>query len=159
VSPPFPPSHEDLLPRPSGARPTVTVSARLALSVRALGTAGKAWLARLPDLLAGLEVDWSVTVGAGLDGGGACYVAEAVTRDGAPVILKVSIPPGIEGFTPFDRQLAALRPAGGDPYVGLIRHDVPSGDHTAPDVPDGRGRHRRVAGAVPGPRRRRTGRR
>ena len=55
----------------------------------------------------------------------ASYVAEAVTHDGTPVVLKVSIPPGIDEFTPFERQLAALRLAGGDPYVGLIRHDVP----------------------------------
>jgi streptomycin 6-kinase len=125
VSQRFHPQHENLFPRPSKAVPAVTVSERLALSLRALGAAGDAWLAGLPDLLAGLEADWSVTVGAGLDGGRASYVAEAVTHDGTPVVLKVSIPPGIDAFTPFERQLAALRLAGGDPYVGLIRHDVP----------------------------------
>jgi hypothetical protein len=74
--------------------PAVTVSERLAVSLRALGAAGEAWLAGLPGLLAGLEADWS-------------------------------IPPGIDEFTPFERQLAALRLADGDSYVGLIRHDVP----------------------------------
>jgi streptomycin 6-kinase len=121
----FHPEHEDLFSRLSGAVPAVAVSERLALSLRALGAAGEVWLAGLPGLLAGLEADWSVTVGAGLDGGRASYVAEAVTHDGTPVVLKVSIPPGIDEFTPFERQLAALRLAGGDPYVGLIRHDVP----------------------------------
>jgi len=105
--------------------PAVTVSERLALSLRALGAAGEAWLAGLPGLFAGLEADWLLTVGAGLDGGRASYVAEAVTHDGTPVVLKVSIPAGIDEFTPFERQLAALRLAGGDPYVGLIRHDAP----------------------------------
>jgi predicted kinase/streptomycin 6-kinase len=90
-----------------------------------MGAAGEAWLAGLPDLLAGLAADWSITVGARLDGGRAAYVAEATTNDGTPAVLKVPIPPGIEEFTPFDRQLAALQLAGGDPYVGLIRYDVP----------------------------------
>jgi predicted kinase len=114
-----------LFPRPSGTVPAVTVPQRLALSLQALGTAGEAWLAGLPDLLAGLEADWSVTLGAPLEGGQAGYVAEAVTHDGTPAVVKVSIPPGTDGFTPFERQLAALRLAGGDPYVRLIRHDVP----------------------------------
>ena len=116
--------HDDLSSRPSGPVPAVTVSERLALSLRALGAAGEAWLAELPGLLAGLEADWSVTVGARLDGGHTAYVAEAVTRDGTPVVLKVSVPPGVDGFTPFGRQLAALQLAGGDPYARLIRYDV-----------------------------------
>jgi predicted kinase len=90
-----------------------------------MGATGEAWRAGLPGLLAGLATDWSITVGARLDGGRASYVAEATTHDGTPAVLKVSIPPGIDEFTPFDRQLAVLRLAGGDPYVGLIRHDVP----------------------------------
>lgn len=101
------------------------VSERLALSLRALGTAGDLWSARLPELLADLATDWSITVGARLDGGHASYVAEAVTHDGTPVVVRVSIPPGVDGFTPFERQLTALRLAGGDPYVELIRHDAP----------------------------------
>jgi streptomycin 6-kinase len=60
-----------------------------------------------------------------LEGGNAAYVAEAVTRDGTPAVLKVPVPPGTDGFTPFERQLAALQLAGGDPYARLIRHDVP----------------------------------
>jgi streptomycin 6-kinase len=112
-------------PRPSGAVPAVTVPERLALSVRALGVAGEAWLAALPGLLADLEADWLVTVGAVLEGGNAAYVAEAVTRDGTPAVLKVPVPAEAGGFTPFERQLAALQLAGGDPYAGLIRYDVP----------------------------------
>ncbi|UQU61702.1 hypothetical protein COUCH_21935 [Couchioplanes caeruleus] len=72
------------------------MSEPVALSLRALGETGARWLAELPGLLASLAADWSLTVGARLDGGRAAYVAEAVTRDGAPVVLKVSIPPGID---------------------------------------------------------------
>ena len=80
--------------------PAVAVSERLALSLRALGTAGDAWLTGLPGLLAGLEADWSVTVGTRLDGGRAAYVAEAVTHDGTPMVLKVSIRPGLRSSPP-----------------------------------------------------------
>jgi predicted kinase len=121
----FPAEHEDLSSHLSGTVPTVAVPRRLAPAIRALGAAGQEWLARLPALLAGLEADWSITVGALLDGGQAAYVAEAVTHDGTPVVLKVSIPPGIDAFTPFERELAALRLVDGDPYAGLIRHDLP----------------------------------
>ena len=121
----FDPQHEEPFPRPSEAVPAVTVPERLALSVRALGAVGEAWLASLPGLLAGLEADWSVTVGTVLEGGHAAYVAGAVTHDGTPVVLKVSIPPGIDAFTPFERQLTALHLAGGDRYAELIRYDVP----------------------------------
>lgn len=100
-----------------------TVPPRLAQSARALGVAGEAWLAGLPDLLASLEADWAITAGAALAGGQAAYVAEAVTQDGTAVVLKVALPPGIDAFTPFERELAALRLTDGDPYTALIRHD------------------------------------
>jgi streptomycin 6-kinase len=117
-----------LPPHPSGTVPdlsAVTISERLEVSLRALGAAGESWLAGLPGLLASLAADWSVTIGARLDGGHAAYVAEAVMEDGTPAVLKVPVPPGVDGFTPFERQLTALRLAGGDPYVALIRHDEP----------------------------------
>jgi streptomycin 6-kinase len=121
----FRPQHEGPFPRPSGAVHAVTVSERLALSLRALGAAGDAWLAGLPGLLASLAAGWPVIVGARLDGGHAAYVAEAVALDGTPVVIKAAIPPGIDGFTPLERELAALQLAGGDPYAGLLRYDVP----------------------------------
>src|SRR5260370_39357768 len=75
--------HEGPFPRPSGAVPAVTVSERLALSLRALGAAGDAWLAGLSGLLASLATDWSVTVGARLDGGLAPHRQRLVTGGSA----------------------------------------------------------------------------
>jgi streptomycin 6-kinase len=103
----------------------ITIPERLALSARALGKAGETWLAALPGLLATLETDWRITLGTSLEGGNAAYVAEAETHDGTPAVLKVTVPQGIDGFTPFERQLAALQLADGDPYVRLIRYDIP----------------------------------
>ena len=41
-----------------------------------------------------------------------------------PVVLKVALPAGVEGFSPFQQELDTLRLANGDPYyVRLIRHD------------------------------------
>jgi streptomycin 6-kinase len=70
-----------------------------------------------------LAAEWSITYGRPLDGGNAAYVIEAVTADARPVILKVVLPPGVDGFSPFEQELEALRLAGGDPYAELIRHD------------------------------------
>ncbi len=102
----------------------VAVPERLMTSVRALGSAGSRWLKDLPDILASLAADWSITCGRPLEGGNAAYVIEAVTSSGRPVILKLALPPGVEGFAPFEQELEALRLAGGDPYAELIRHDV-----------------------------------
>lgn len=80
----------------------LAVSQRLAASVRALGSVGHRWLEDLPGVLASIEADWSITFGAALDGGSAAYVTEAATLDGRPVVLKVALPPGVEGFAPFE---------------------------------------------------------
>jgi streptomycin 6-kinase len=93
--------------------------------VRALGPAGSRWLDDLPEILASLAAEWSIGYGRPLDGGNAAYVAEAVTAGGRPVILKVAVPPGLEGFSPFEQELETLRLARGDPYAELIRDDVP----------------------------------
>lgn len=93
-------------------------------SVRALGPAGSRWLEDLPGILASLAADWSIVYGRPLGGGNAGYVIEAVTADGRPVIAKLALPPGVDGFSPFEQELETLRLAGGDPYAELIRHDV-----------------------------------
>ena len=78
----------------------------------------------LPDILVGLAADWSIAYGRPLDGGNTAYVIEAVTADGRPVVAKLALPAGVDGFTPFEQELEALRLAGGDPYAELIRYDV-----------------------------------
>jgi len=103
----------------------VAVPHRLSVSATALGPAGSRWLGDLPGVLAGLATDWSITYGRPFDGGNAAYVIEAVTADARPVILKVALPPGVDGVSPFEQELEALRLAGGDPYADLIRHDLP----------------------------------
>jgi len=102
----------------------VGVPKRLMTSVRALGPAGSRWLEELPGILASLAADWSIDYGRPLDSGNAAYVIEAATADGRPVIAKLALPPGVDGFAPFEQELETLQLAGGDPYAELIRHDV-----------------------------------
>jgi len=103
----------------------VAVPERLMASATALGPAGFRWLEDLPGILASLAADWAIAYGRPLDGGNTAYVTEAVTADGKPVIAKLGLPPGVDGFAPFEQELQALRLASGDPYAELIRHDVP----------------------------------
>lgn len=83
----------------------VAVPDRLMTSVRALGAAGSRWLEDLPDIPASLAADWSISYGRPLDGGNAAYVIEAVTADGRPVITKLALPAGVDGFAPFEQEL------------------------------------------------------
>jgi streptomycin 6-kinase len=103
--------------------PPIRLPERVSAAVAALGPAGRRWLAALPELVSGLEVDWAVTCGTALEGGNAAYVAEAITAEGQRAVLKIALPPGIDGFAPFEQELQALQDAGGDPYARLIRHD------------------------------------
>lgn len=97
---------------------------RLTASVRALGPVGQRWIDELPAVLDSLEDEWAVRCGAPFDGGNAAYVTEAVTLDGARAVLKVALPAGIDGLSPFEQELETLLLARGDPYVGVIRHDT-----------------------------------
>lgn len=105
----------------------IAVPERLLISARALGAAGSRWLDDLPDILAGLAADWSISYGRPLDGGNAAYVIEAVMADGRPVIAKLALPAGVDGFSAFEQELEALQLAGGDPYAELLRHDLSRG--------------------------------
>ena len=103
--------------------PSIRLPGRVRAGVAALGPAGQRWLTGLPELVASLEADWTVTCGTALEGGNAAYVAEAVTAHGQLAVLKIALPPGIDGFAPFEQELHALQDAGGDPYARLICHD------------------------------------
>ena len=91
----------------------------------ALGADGERWLENLPGVVESLTARWGIRVGRMLEGGSSGFVAEAVNADGAPVVLKIAMPDGLTGNSPFATQLHALLL--GDPrcYVRVLRHDVP----------------------------------
>ncbi len=88
--------------------------------VAALGDEGRAWVAALPGLLAGLERDWSITLGRPLPGGSGSYVARAELADGSAAVVKVAVAEA--GWTD---QVATLERAEGRGYVRLLSADFP----------------------------------
>jgi streptomycin 6-kinase len=91
----------------------------------AVGPEGVRWLAELPATIAALELEWDVRVGAPITGGSGGYVAEAVTADHTAAILKLAIPDGLQGQSPFARDVQALRLGAGGSYVRVLRTDAP----------------------------------
>jgi streptomycin 6-kinase len=83
-----------------------------------LGQRGERWLAELPDVIAHLEVAWSITVGQALTGGTGSYVAPARTAAGDDAILKIAIP-----AVGFADELRVLESAQGHGYVRLLAAD------------------------------------
>ncbi|MDP3855034.1 aminoglycoside phosphotransferase family protein [Phenylobacterium sp.] len=101
------------------AERAIEVPEPVRLRAEAAGEAGGAWLAGLGDLVAGLERDWGLAVGATLHGGTGSYVAQAVTREGEAAVLKLGMPG--EDVT---AEIATLALAEGRGYVRLLRHDA-----------------------------------
>jgi streptomycin 6-kinase len=59
---------------------------------KALQAGAEDWVGGLPELVAGLERDWGITVGRAFDAATEAYVAEAVSADGTPAVLKLLVP-------------------------------------------------------------------
>jgi streptomycin 6-kinase len=77
------------------------------------------WLADLPDLVAEIERDWSISVGRPYTDGTEAYVADASLADGTPAVLKLMIPRGREAVN----EITVLRLTDGDGCVKLLRAD------------------------------------
>jgi streptomycin 6-kinase len=82
--------------------------------------ARRAWLARLPEVVAALTRRWSLTVGPPFLGEdvSCAWVAHATRADGAPAVLKIGMP-HLEGL----HEIAGLRFWGGDATVALLAAD------------------------------------
>jgi len=83
--------------------------------VATLGETGAVWVAALPQILAELEEEWSITVGRALPGGSNSYVARAVNAAGEPSVIKVAVP-----GDDLAEQAATLERAQGRGYVRLL---------------------------------------
>jgi streptomycin 6-kinase len=88
----------------------------------AAGAAG--WIGDLPAIIAGLEQDWSITVGRPYDSSTEAFVAQATLADGTPAVLKLMIPrPGDHAR----REITVLRLTAGEGCARLLRDDVTRG--------------------------------
>jgi streptomycin 6-kinase len=82
------------------------------------------WLADLPDLVAELERDWSITVGPPYQDATEAFVAPTAGPDGGLAVLKLLVPRGDDNAA---NEITALRLAGGTGCARLLRDDVTRG--------------------------------
>jgi streptomycin 6-kinase len=92
-----------------------------AVRSRVTNAGDQAWLDHLPALVAGLERDWTITVGRSYDGGSEAFVADATLADSSDAVLKVFIPRLDESAR---NEITVLRTAAGDPCARLLRYDL-----------------------------------
>jgi streptomycin 6-kinase len=102
----------------------VEVPERVRRKAIALGPSGERWLLDIGQIVADLALDWGIEVGPAIVGGSGAFVANARTTDGVDAILKVSIPDGLEGHSPFAQELHTLQLGDGCAYVKVLRADV-----------------------------------
>ena len=101
---------------PGAAAPEVAAAVR----AKAAAAGAGAWLAGLPELVAGLERDWAITVGRSYPDATEALVAQARLADGTPAVLKLLVPrPGGAAC----HEITVLRLAGGQGCVSLLRAD------------------------------------
>ena len=82
------------------------------------------WLDDLPAIIAGLEQDWSITVGRPYDSSTEAFVAEVTLADGTPAVLKLMIPrPGDHARN----EITVLRLTAGEGCVRLLGDDADRG--------------------------------
>jgi streptomycin 6-kinase len=91
---------------------------------KALAAGAGRWLRDLPDLVAELEREWSITVGRSYEDPTEAFVAEATLADGGPAVLKLLI------ARPGDlarQEITVLRLVDGEGCVRLLRDDAARG--------------------------------
>ena len=87
---------------------------------KAIAAGAEWWIDALPEIVASLERDWAITVGAAFDEGTEAFVAEATMSDGGPAVLKLLVPRDADVT---DHEATVLRLAGGDGCPVLFRDD------------------------------------
>lgn len=89
---------------------------------RALGAGW--WIAALPELVASLEREWSITVGGSYDDATEAYVAPATLADGTPAVLKLCVPRDADGsWAAAGHEITVLRLTDGQGCARLLRAD------------------------------------
>jgi streptomycin 6-kinase len=91
---------------------------------KAAAVGASAWLESLPDLVAGLEHDWMITVGEPFPSATEAFVASATIQGGSPAVLKLIMPREFEAAR---SELTVLRATNGEGCVAVLRHDLSRG--------------------------------
>jgi streptomycin 6-kinase len=91
---------------------------------KALAVGAARWLDELPEIIAGLEHDWSIAVGRPYETSTEAFVAEAALADGTPAVLKLMIPrPGDHARN----EITVLKLTAGEGCARLLRDDEARG--------------------------------
>jgi streptomycin 6-kinase len=91
---------------------------------KALAVGADAWLDDLPLLVASLEQEWGIAVGAAYAASTEAFVAEVTCEGGAPAVLKLLVP---RSGDVAQNEITALRLVGGEGCVRLLREDAARG--------------------------------
>lgn len=84
-------------------------------------SAGEAWLAKLPTLIADIENDWRISVDEHYPNLSYHFVAPCTCADGAGAVLKIGFP---EKNREMDNEAEALKLVDGEGMVKLLRFDA-----------------------------------
>ena len=91
---------------------------------KALAVDATQWVDELPALVAGLEREWSITVGRPFGDATEAFVAEATLNDGTPAVLKLLVPRTGDAAR---NEITVLHLTNGDGCVALLRDDAKRG--------------------------------
>ena len=91
---------------------------------KALAAHARTWIDGLPELVAGLEREWSIAVGRAFEDATEAFVAESSLDDGTPAVLKLIVPCS-DGAA--RNEITVLRLANGKGCARLLREDVARG--------------------------------
>lgn len=91
---------------------------------KALAVGATRWVDELPALVAGLEREWSITVGRPFGDATEAFVAEATPDDGTPAVLKLLVPRAGDAAR---NEITVLRLTNGEGCVRLLRDDAERG--------------------------------
>jgi len=91
---------------------------------KALAVGADAWLAALPELVRGIEADWSISIGDAYPEATEAFVAEVACADGSAAVVKLIVPRDGDAAA---HEIAVLRLAAGEGCARLIRDDVERG--------------------------------
>lgn len=100
----------------------IVVPAIVRNKARAAGA--ERWLEALPELVSGLEIEWSIAVGRAYGDATEAYVAEATCDDGTPAVLKLLVPRQDDAV---GNEITALRLTDGEGCARLLRWDAARG--------------------------------
>jgi streptomycin 6-kinase len=88
------------------------------------GTAGRQWLADLPEVVGALADRWGLEIGQSFQGGTAAFVTAATDQNGQSCVLKVAMPLEIEVDGSFARSVLVHQLAEGRGCAELLEYDA-----------------------------------